>query len=90
MTNEQDAPGYEFPCEFQIKAMGIDDGAFQEVVIGIIARHCDTIREDSIRTRPSRGGKYVSVSIVIEAHSRKQLDAIYDDLTAHEKVLMRL
>jgi hypothetical protein len=89
MTTDQ-APGFEFPCEFQIKAMGIDDGSFHEVVIEIIGRHCDTIREGSLRTRASRGGKYVSVSLVIEATSRAQLDAIYDDLTAHEKVLMRL
>jgi putative lipoic acid-binding regulatory protein len=40
--------------------------------------------------RSSRGGKYVSVSVVIEAGGRAQLDAIYDDLTADEKVLMRL
>jgi len=82
--------GLEFPCEFQIKAMGLDDGRFHEVVIGIIRRHCDKVRDDSMRTRASRAGKYVSVSIVIEAGSREQLDAIYDDLTAHDKVLMRL
>lgn len=89
MTDEE-GQGFEFPCEYEIKAMGIDDGGFHDVVIEIIERHCDTIRQDSIRTRPSRAGKYVSVSIVIEASSRQQLDAIYDDLTAHDKVLMRL
>ncbi len=82
--------GFEFPCEYQIKAMGIDDGRFHEVVIEIVRRHCDTLREDSLRTRPSSGGKYISVSLIIEATSRAQLDAIYDDLTAHDKVLMRL
>lgn len=89
MTTEQ-APGFEFPCEYQIKAMGLDDGRFQEVVIEIIRRHCDSVREDSLSSRASRTGKYVSVSIVIEARSREQLDAIYEDLTTHEKVLMRL
>jgi putative lipoic acid-binding regulatory protein len=89
MTTEQ-APGFEFPCEYQIKAMGLDDGRFHEVVIEIIRRHCDSVREDSLSSRASRTGKYVSVSIVIEASSREQLDAIYDDLTTHEKVLMRL
>lgn len=89
MTTEE-PKGLEFPCDFQIKAMGLDDGSFQGVVIGIIRRHCDRIREDSLRTRASRAGKYISVSVVIEAHSREQLDAIYDDLTAHDKVLMRL
>ena len=89
MTTEQ-APGFEFPCEYQVKAMGLDDGRFHEVVIEIIRRHCDNVREDSLSSRASRTGKYVSVSIVIEASSREQLDAIYDDLTTHEKVLMRL
>ena len=89
MTTEE-AQGFEFPCEYQIKAMGLDDGRFHEVVIEIIRRHCDNVDEDGLRTRPSRSGKYVSVSVVIEASSREQLDAIYDDLTAHEKVLMRL
>ncbi len=85
-----EAQGFQFPCDYQIKAMGIDDGSFHEVVIEIIGRHCDTVRSDSMRTRPSANGKYISVSIVIEAQSREQLDRIYDDLTAHDKVLMRL
>lgn len=89
MTNNE-APGFEFPCEFQIKAMGLDDGQFHEVVLEIIGRHCDQIKHESLSTRSSRGGKYLSVSIVIIASSREQLDAIYDDLTAHDKVLMRL
>lgn len=89
MTTEQ-PQGFEFPCAYQIKAMGIDDGRFHEVVVEIIRRHCDTLDGDSLRLRPSSGGKYVSVSVVIQAESRAQLDAIYDDLTAHDKVLMRL
>jgi len=89
MTTE-DPKGLQFPCEFQIKAMGLDDGRFHEVVIEIIRRHCDTVDEAGLRTRASRGGKYVSVTVLIEASSREQLDAIYDDLTAHESVLMRL
>jgi putative lipoic acid-binding regulatory protein len=82
--------GFVFPCAYQIKAMGIDDGHFHEVVIEILGRHCANLQTDSMRLRPSRGGKYVSVSLWIEAESRAQLDAIYADLTAHDKVLMRL
>lgn len=85
-----DTQGFEFPCDYEVKAMGLDDGRFHEVVISIIERHCETIRMDTLRTRASRAGKYVSVSLVVVAQSREQLDAIYDDLTAHEKVLMRL
>jgi putative lipoic acid-binding regulatory protein len=89
MTTDQ-PPGFEFPCPFQIKAMGLDDGAFHDLVLEIIGRHCETIRHETLSLRASRGGKYVSVTIEIEAQNRAQLDAIYDDLTAHERVLMRL
>ena len=89
MSNDQ-AEGFQFPCDYEIKAMGLDDGNFHKVVIEIIRRHSADIRDDSLRQRASRGDKYVSVSIVIQAQSREQLDAIYDDLTAHDKVLMRL
>lgn len=86
----EEPQGFRFPCDYQIKAMGIDDGHFHELVIAIVSRHSDKVNEDSLSSRPSRNGKYVSVSLVIEATSREQLDAIYEDLTAHDKVLMRL
>ncbi len=89
MTTEQ-AEGFSFPCDYEIKAMGIDDGHFHELIVEIVERHTSRIRADSLRQRSSRGGKYVSVSLVIKAQSRAQLDAIYADLTAHEQVLMRL
>ena len=89
MTTDE-PQGFEFPCEYQIKAMGHDDGVFHEVVLEIIRRHCDKVDEGRLRTRASSNGKYVSVTVHIEASSRAQLDAIYDDLTAHDKVLMRL
>lgn len=85
-----DAPGLQFPCDYQIKAMGVDDGHFHEIVLDIVGRHSDRLYPDSLRKRPSRAGRYISISITIAATSRDQLDAIYDDLTAHEKVLMRL
>ena len=91
MTDDQkDAQGFEFPCDYQVKAMGHDDGRFQDTVVEILSRHCENIDHERIVCRASRNGKYLSVSVTIEAQSREQLDAIYDALTAHEKVLMRL
>lgn len=89
-NGHDEAPGLEFPCEFQIKAMGVDDGHFHEVVLEIVGRHCETLDTGRTRKRGSRNGRYISVTVYIEAQSRAQLDAIYDDLTAHDKVLMRL
>jgi putative lipoic acid-binding regulatory protein len=87
---QDDARGFEFPCDYQVKAMGHDDGSFRETVIDILSRHCASIDHERIVCRASRNGKYLSVSVTIEAQSREHLDAIYAALTAHEKVLMRL
>lgn len=89
MTTEEPR-GLQFPCSYEIKAMGVDDGYFEALVVRIVKRHCDAIQRDSLRTRASRNGRYVSVSLTITARDREQLDAIYDDLTADARVLMRL
>ena len=87
--NEQDTL-LEFPCRFPIKAMGVSSSQFDLIVVEIIRRHVDDIREGAVSSRPSKGGKYTAVTVVIEASSREQLDAIYQDLSAHPDVLMAL
>ncbi len=82
--------GFQFPCDYQVKAMGLDDGSFRDTVLEIVGNHCEKIEENKISCRGSANGKYLSVSVTIEAQSREQLDALYDELTAHDKVLMRL
>jgi putative lipoic acid-binding regulatory protein len=78
----------EFPCSFPIKAMGkaIDD--FDLLVVEIVRKHHPDVTEGAVKTRPSREGKYISVTVTINAQSREQLDSIYLELTAHERVLM--
>jgi putative lipoic acid-binding regulatory protein len=81
---------FDFPCPFPVKAMGRDDGGFEAVVVGIVRRHAPDLGEGAVTTLPSRGGRFVSVTVTITATSRAQLDAIYADLTEHEQVLMAL
>lgn len=91
MTESNKEPqGMVYPCRFRIKAMGLDEDNFDALVVEIIRRHCPEIGEGAVSLKPSKNGKYVSVNVDIEAQSRAHLDAIYDDLSAHERVLMRL
>lgn len=78
----------EFPCSFPIKAMGIAIDDFDMLVVEIIRKHYPDVTEGAVKTRPSREGKYLSVTVTINAQSREQLDNIYLELTAHERVLM--
>ncbi|OQW79264.1 MAG: transcriptional regulator [Proteobacteria bacterium ST_bin11] len=79
-----------FPCQFPIKAMGKHSDNFDAIVVEIVRRHVPDIQEGAVTTRPSKGGNYLSVTVMIEAHSREQLDAIYMGLTACPDVLMAL
>jgi len=80
----------EFPCQFPIKAMGKTSEHFDVTVVEIVRRQVDDIKEGAITSRPSKGGKYTSVTVVIEATSKAQLDAIYQGLTDCTEVLMAL
>lgn len=80
----------EFPCEFPIKIFGRNDQDFDAVAVGIVRRHVEDLKEGAVRTTQSRNGRYLSVTITIEAASREQLDDIYRDLTDSEHVIMAL
>lgn len=82
-----DASPLKFPCRFPIKAMGRADGDLPALVSDIVGRHDPALRPEAVRSRPSRAGNYVSVTVTVEATSRAQLDAIYRELSAHDKIL---
>jgi len=81
---------FEFPCQFPIKAMGKSRADFDLIVVEIIRRHVSDIKEGAVSSRPSRDGNYTAVTVIIEATSRAQLDAIYQGLTDSPDVLMAL
>ena len=81
---------FEFPCVFPIKVIGKDADGFTEIVTEIIRRRAPDLRADAVTTRASSGGKYVSVTATFVAQSREQLDAMYIELSNHEKVLFVL
>ena len=87
MTEES---AIEFPCQFPIKMMGRDTPAFRDTAIRLVAKHVGKIEPDDIKTALSEKGNFVSVTVTIEATSQAQLDAIYQDVTDNDDVLMAL
>lgn len=77
----------EFPCAFPIKVMGLADEDFGALVVEIVRRHAPQLDEAAVSVKLSRGGRYISVTVSITAQSRSQLDAIYRDLSGHERIL---
>jgi putative lipoic acid-binding regulatory protein len=79
-----------FPCEFPIKAFGQGGADFEQLVVGIARRHAPDLGEAAVASRPSKGGKYLAVTVTIQARSQAQIDAIYRELSARAEVVMAL
>ena len=80
----------EFPCEFPIKMMGRDTPEFRSTARALVEKHAGKVANDAVREAQSRKGNFVSITVTITATSQQQLDAIYQDVTDHEDVLMAL
>jgi uncharacterized protein len=55
-----------------------------------VRKHAPDFDAATLELRPSREGTYLSVTCVIRATSREQLDALYRDLCDHPAVVMVL
>lgn len=80
----------EFPVSFPLKAIGTGPDDFEALVIDITRRHVPTLAQRCTTTRLSGGGKYLAVTITFVAESQDQLEALYGELKAHERVVMLL
>ena len=63
---------------------------FEALVKEIAERHVGVLPEGAVSSRSSSNGRFVSVTIVIRAKSKQQLDELYLELTSTERVLMAL
>ena len=70
--------------------MGRKAPGFAQTVMDIVLRHAPDFEPSTIEMRPSRQGKYLSVTCVVRATSREQLDALYRELCDHPAVVMVL
>ena len=89
MTDERES-AIEFPCDFPIKAMGLATFDLEVIVFEIVTTHAPDTTKDAVKKRESSNGKYISITVTVNAQSQTQLDAIYQALTDHEHVMMAL
>jgi putative lipoic acid-binding regulatory protein len=59
-------------------------------VLALVSEHAPEVSHEMLSTRSSRGGRYLAVTVHLRAQSRAQLDRIYEDLSAHKRVLAAL
>ena len=76
----------EYPSAFPIKVMGAHVAGFTEAVVAVARQFDPTFDAATVESRPSKGGKYLGLTITITATSREQLDELYRTLSTHPMV----
>lgn len=89
MTDSNDSL-IEYPCDFPIKAMGLATDDIEAIFNDIVRRHLPHQTVFETKRKNSSSGKYISITLVLDAHNREQLDAVYKELSQHDKILMSL
>jgi putative lipoic acid-binding regulatory protein len=79
-----------FPCVFPLKVMGRREDGFAQAVSEVVLRHAPDFNAGTIEMRMSKNGRYLSLTVTLNARSREQLDALYSELSKHPMVMMVL
>jgi hypothetical protein len=80
----------EYPCDFPIKVLGKTQAGFAQTVLGVVRAHVPDFDGSTMEMKSSKQGKYLSVTCVVRATSRQQLDDLYRALCDHPMVVMVL
>lgn len=80
----------DYPCDFPIKILGHTRAGFAQAVLEVVQRHAPDFDASTLGMKASKHGRYLSVTCVVRATSREQLDALYRELCDHPMVVMVL
>ena len=80
----------EYPCEFPIKVFGQSQQGFAQAVMEVVLRHDPDFQPATLQMKSSSKARYLSLTCIVRATSREQLDALYQELCDHPMVVMVL
>jgi putative lipoic acid-binding regulatory protein len=75
-----------YPSAFPIKVMGENVDGFVKAITEIARRFDPGYDAATVELRPSKGSKYLGVTVTVTATSREQLDELYRTLSTHPLV----
>jgi len=81
---------FQFPCPFPLKIIGRAGELFIPTTVNLLEGVVGPVAKESISSRLSRDGKYLSMTVTFTAHSREQLEAAYAAVQKNPDVVMVL
>jgi putative lipoic acid-binding regulatory protein len=79
-----------FPTDYPIKVMGRPSDEFRARVHAIMLQHAPSLDPERITERLSENGNFLSISYLLVAESREQIESLVAALKACEDVLLIL
>ena len=76
----------EFPVDFPIKVMGRRVEGFAQAISDLVAARVQGFDPSSIELRTSSQGGWLSITLLVRATSREQLQSLYQELSSHPMV----
>jgi len=76
-----------FPTDYPLKVVGRPQDAFRARVHAIVLRHAPSLESDRVSERLSGNGNFLSISYLLHAESRAQVEALVTELRACEGVI---
>ena len=88
MSIQSDNPehGFQFPGVFEITAMGLASAGLETEIPRLLEQVGIEVLRETVATRDSTGGKYVSVRLSIKADTREEYEAAHQALRDHPEV----
>lgn len=87
MSNETNNPqGFAFPGVFEITAMGAANANLQSAIPHELEQAGLTVLHETVSSRASSAGRFVSVSLSFKANSRQDYETAHNALRAHPEI----
>ena len=81
---------WTFPCEINLKVMGLSHHPLDVIVTEIIEKHVSGFDRSTILIKNSKQGKYISVTAIVSLTHKHQVEGIYADLDKRDEVAWKL
>lgn len=89
-SGDDKPPKIEFPCDYPIKVVGDAAEDFTAMVCQVVSRHDPAFDASTLQSVPSRNGRFVSLRLTLRATGEDQLQALFAELKATDRVHMVL
>lgn len=91
LTEQENAPKIEFPCDnYMVKILAIESDHILSVLATYVEKHAPDVDHSRVTSKRSAKGRFISYTYRIRATGEDQLAALHKDLMSHDAVKMVL